>query len=81
MIELHEQLGKALGSIYDMEFIDLDKFYNSSENLELLKVLSNVLIDGIFDQKQLKDLKDLEKNLDSFLAFETNHNCCVGDFY
>lgn len=80
MTNLHEQLDTALSAIYDMEFIDLDRFYNYSENKELLEVLENANKRGYTKREEAENLQELWDNLQEFLNFETNYNCNIGDF-
>ena len=80
MNKLHEELETALSRIYYMEHIDLDKFYNESENTELLEVLDNAISRGYTKREEAENLQELKDNLQSFLNFETNYCYNIGDF-
>jgi len=70
----------VLTILYDYEHIDLDKFYNSNENKELLYVLSSILERHEINSDEVEMMQELYDNLDNFIKFETNHNSRIGDF-
>lgn len=69
--EKRDRLDKILECLYDYEHIDIEKFYNDKYNYQLLME---------FDNGNDKVIEQLEKDLQSFLDFETNYNIKLGDF-
>ena len=67
---MKHQLETALDALYDYEYIDLDKFYNDSENARLLESL---------ESGDKNELKELWNSLQHFLDFETNYNLKIDD--
>jgi len=67
---MRHQLETALDALYDYEYIDLDKFYNDSENARLLESL---------ESGDKNELKELWNSLQHFLDFETNYNLKIDD--
>jgi len=67
---MKHQLETALDELYDYEYIDLDKFYNDSENARLLESL---------ESGDKNELKELWNSLQHFLDFETNYNLKIDD--
>lgn len=79
-MKLAQRLEEVLTTLYDYEYINLDKFYNDKYNLELLEVLNKVLNVSELTEEEETTLKELENSLDSFIQFETNYNSRIGDF-
>ena len=63
MIKIANRLEDVLTTLYDYEYIDIEKFYNSKENLKLLDVLNKVISEGVSSKLENDMLLDLEKNL------------------
>lgn len=80
MIKIANRLEDVLTVLYDYEYIDIEKFYNHKENRELLELLNKVIDNGEASQVENEMLLELEKNLSSFISFETNHNSDIGSF-
>lgn len=80
MSKIANRLEDVLTILYDYEYIDIEKFYNSKDNLELLDVLNKVISEGDSSKLENDMLLDLESNLKDFIRFETNDNSRIGDF-
>lgn len=80
MLYLAKRLDDVLTSLYDYEYIDIEKFYNDNDNKELLTTLDNVLNKNSREDTDHRDLHDLFTNLAYFIRFETNYNSTIGDF-
>ncbi len=80
MDNLAEKLDNILATLYDYEYIDIEKFYNAKENSELLEVLHTVTSRGFSKFEDMEHLQELYDNLDSFIKFETNYNTDIGAF-
>lgn len=68
---MRDRIEDVLTALYDYEYIDLEKFYNDKYNMRLLEE---------FDKGYDEGNKEILENLQSFLDFETNYNCKIGDF-
>jgi len=71
MIELRDKIEDVLTTLYDYEYIDIEKFYNDSYNFQLLQEFENG------NNEYNEELHDM---IDSFIKFETNYNSTIGDF-
>ena len=80
MNNLHSRLDTVLTTLYDYEYIDVDKFYNYPENSDLLDTLQEVILRGFAKFEDMEYLQELYDNLDDFIKFETNYNSTIGDF-
>lgn len=68
---MKEKLENILDTLYDYEYIDIEKFYNDKYNSELLEA---------FDKGETGAIQDLYEALDEFIQFETNYNSDIGSF-
>lgn len=70
------ELDEILSTLYDYEFVDMDKFYSYPETQELLDIIEGKASN--FEEKK-EALQDMEEHLQGFLNFETNYNLKLGD--
>jgi len=77
---LYNRIEDVLTTLYDYEYIDLDKFYNDKDNRELLDVLNDATSRGYAKREEMETLQELHDIIDSFIKFETNYNSRIGDF-
>lgn len=68
---MRERIEEILTTLYDYEYIDLEKFYNCEYNMKLLTEFDN----GNDDYNE-----EILEELQAFLDFETNYNAKLGDF-
>lgn len=79
-MKLAQRIEDVLTTLYDYEYIDIEKFYNDRYNTELLEVLNKVIDTGDYNKSEEKNVIELYDILDNFIKFETNYNSEIGDF-
>jgi len=79
-MDLAQRIENVMTTLYDYEYIDIEKFYNDSENSEILGVIDRIAYGGDELENDRQHLDDLYNNLASFISFETNYNSTIGDF-
>jgi len=79
-VKLAQRIEDVLTTLYDYEYIDIEKFYNDRYNTELLEVLNKVIDTGDYNKSEEKNVIELYDILDNFIKFETNYNSEIGDF-
>lgn len=75
-----QRIEDVLTILYDYDYIDIEKFYNAKENMELLEVLNSILYNKEPSKIEDEMLDELYNNIDEFIKFETNNNSTIGDF-
>ncbi len=68
---LISRIESVLDTLYDYDYIDLDKFYNDKDNMLLIE---------LFENREQDSDKKLYDAINDFIKFETNYNSCIGDF-
>lgn len=68
---MKKRIEDVLTTLYDYEYIDIEKFYNDKYNTELIDKM---------ESGETWAIKDLYDSLDNFIKFETNYNSTIGDF-
>ncbi len=68
---MRNRIAEVLTTLYDYEYIDLEKFYNDNYNAQLLEE---------FESGNDEYNEEILEQLQSFLDFETNYNAKLGDF-
>lgn len=78
---LANRIDDVLNTLYNYEYVNIDKFYNDSNNKELLDSL-DVLLKGelVITKTDEINIIDLYSELDSFIQFETNYNSKIEHF-
>ena len=71
----YNTLDEIMSSLYDMEHIDIDKFYNRKEVQQLLEKIERQ--NKVFATTELTE--ELAELLQDFLNFETNYNMKLSD--
>jgi len=79
-MKLAQRIEDVLTVLYDYEYINIERFYNSNSNVDLLDNLNNVLSKGESNKEESELIQCLYDDLDSFIKFETNYNSEIGDF-
>ncbi len=79
-MKLAQRIEDVLTTLYDYEYIDIEKWYNYNENGEGLKVLNKVISSGDINENDTIVLKNLYEDLSSYIRMETNYNSEIGDF-
>jgi hypothetical protein len=80
MNNLYNRIDDVLTSLYDYDYINIEKFYNDKDNSELLDTLQEVSKRGYPKFEDMEFLQELYDNIDGFIKFETNYNSEIGDF-
>jgi hypothetical protein len=79
-MELAKRIDDVLTTLYDYEYINLERFYNDKENTKLLETLDKVINTGDYSRQEQDEINDLYENLNDFIKFETNYNADIGMF-
>jgi hypothetical protein len=79
-MDLAQRIENVMTTLYDYEYIDIEKFWNDDDNREILNTIDRIVYTGKTDENDHRDLHDLYNNLAYFIRFETNYNSTIGDF-
>jgi hypothetical protein len=71
MDSLRVRIDDVLTTLYDYEYINIEKFYNDKYNQQMLEEFEN-------GNDEYND--EIYETLDSFIKFETNYNSDIGSF-
>ena len=66
-----QRIDDVLTTLYDYEYIDIEKFYNADYNSQLINE---------FESGNDEYNEELLEMIDGFIKFETNYNSNIGDF-
>ena len=68
---MKQRIEDVLTTLYDYDYIDIEKFYNDKSNNVMLQILDRVLYNKEPNNIEAEILQDLYNELDSFIKFES----------